>query len=354
MSQKKRVELYDVLRVIAIILVVLGHSQYYDIGQFGSAITYQLPSDINSAWNDKILAWFRSLSGWVYSFHMPLFFMLSGAVLRLKPMVKFDDFIISKAKRLLMPYFAAGVFFMIPIKRLSDFYTSDNLWTGISIFLSYGQTGHLWFLITLFWCMLVFYMIHKINEQYLGDYDTNLILISLLLYLVGNDLINFDFFGFKSTFSYLIWFNIGYVFENVRKNIDLNISVYEGIGICIILGSLEYFDWERNYFNIFFKIICGSIFILSISYVISKFYHKIIETKIFKIMLEYSFMVYLLHDSLNYFVLKIWFNYGFLHTVWGCYMYSFMRFFGLYTICILIAILLKRIRLVVMRKYQFI
>ena len=59
----------------------------------------------------------RLLSGYVYKFHMPLFFMLSGAVLALKALKDFDSFMKSKIIRLLIPYFVCGLGFMLPVEQ---------------------------------------------------------------------------------------------------------------------------------------------------------------------------------------------------------------------------------------------
>lgn len=56
-TEKKRIDWVDMLKGIAIICVIIGHRTWSDYGA--------LPCMLKS---------------WIYSFHMPLFFFLSGFV----------------------------------------------------------------------------------------------------------------------------------------------------------------------------------------------------------------------------------------------------------------------------------
>lgn len=73
----KRIEWIDVAKALAIILVGIGH--------------YNCP---------------RGLQIWIYSFHMPLFFILSGVTLDIKK-YKFVKFVKRKAKAFLVPWLMA-------------------------------------------------------------------------------------------------------------------------------------------------------------------------------------------------------------------------------------------------------
>lgn len=73
--KKVRLEYIDILKGIGIVLVVLGH----------------ITKD-------------RELFQFIYAFHMPLFFIVSGYFLHEK-----KNFIISQAKSLLIPYFVFGI-----------------------------------------------------------------------------------------------------------------------------------------------------------------------------------------------------------------------------------------------------
>ena len=158
---KSRNIVYDWLRVIATLMVLIGHSSYIKIHTKLGGVDYVLPENISTVYYSLPFLLFRKLSGAVYGFHMPLFFMLSGAVLALKDDKDFDSFISSKIKRFIIPYLACGLGFMLPVKYLGNFYTSDNFIDAVKSFLVGGESGHLWFLASLFWCTVIFSMIRR-------------------------------------------------------------------------------------------------------------------------------------------------------------------------------------------------
>ena len=149
---------YDWLRLIATLFVVIGHSSYLSIHSHLGGVDYILPEDIHPVYYSLLFRIIRKIVGFVSSFHMPLFFMLSGAVLALKDYRTFDTFAEAKFKRLIIPYFLYGLGFMLPVKCLGNFYNADNFAEIIKSFLKVegGESGHLWFLPALFWCMMVF------------------------------------------------------------------------------------------------------------------------------------------------------------------------------------------------------
>lgn len=102
-------------------------------------------------------------------------------------------FIKSKIKRLLVPLFAAGFFFMLPIKFLGNFYTFNGM---IQAILSYwrggleADDGHLWFLAALFWCLIIFGTLIQLLKKYiLKMHLYRLLSVLLLLHLHQNTLL---------------------------------------------------------------------------------------------------------------------------------------------------------------------
>ena len=85
---------------------------------------------------------------------VPLFFMLSGAVLALRPLGRFDAVVQSKIKRLIIPYFVYGWLFMLPVKYIGHFYSRESVLQAMQGLLSGQDAGHLWFLTALFWCLI--------------------------------------------------------------------------------------------------------------------------------------------------------------------------------------------------------
>ena len=135
---KQRVEYIDILKGLGIILVVLGH--------------VTLNSD---------------LYHFIYAFHMPLFFIVSGMFLHDKP-----RFIRKQAKSLLIPYLSFGfltyVYWWLVESRFRELPIGETFFSQfVNLFVPTG-TQHcnvvLWFLPCLFLaCVTCNYLNSKIN-----------------------------------------------------------------------------------------------------------------------------------------------------------------------------------------------
>lgn len=118
---------YDLLRIIAILFVVLGHSAWIDsAGEYG-ALHYQLPANLAPAYNSWLLTAQRYLVGWIYGFHMPLFFILSGAVYGISDRYNFDTLCWKKIKRLFIPFWIYCLGFTIPVMWMANFYDNSTV-----------------------------------------------------------------------------------------------------------------------------------------------------------------------------------------------------------------------------------
>jgi len=127
-----RLKYLDVAKGIGILLVIIGHC-------IPDAST---PSGIS----EPI---FAAMFKVIYSFHMPLFFFISGFLTR--PMNNRRELLKKRAQRLLVPYFFVGLTYL-PFKMLlSNFanapYDLGNLW---KIFFGVNPDGELWFLYAMF------------------------------------------------------------------------------------------------------------------------------------------------------------------------------------------------------------
>ncbi|MBF1103829.1 MAG: acyltransferase family protein, partial [Solobacterium sp.] len=216
-KKNTRVELYDWIRVIATIFVVIGHAAYLKIVTANGGINYILPSQLSPTYNGFLLSSFRFLAIWVYTFHMPLFFFLSGAVLGLKPIGKLFSFIKSKIHRLIIPYLLVALFFMFPIKYLGNFYTSIGLSKAIiSFFSGFGGSdeGHLWFLIALFWCLIIFVCITKILDKLHSNHPIIILFICIIVSQFSIRYITFSFLQISTSLYYIQWLALGYLFES--------------------------------------------------------------------------------------------------------------------------------------------
>lgn len=212
-----RYEHIDVIRGLAILLVVLGHS----IG--------------NEA---------NPLNKFILAFHMPLFFILSGALAKTGHNVNFKTLILKKTRTLLIPQVTLGV-----ITYLYDILIEVFIQGNSSVF-DFNLLGYIlqwWFLIVLFFAEILFYIISKnINLQknkgkllVFGLFFTLTLMIQLYPSKVDGVPLHLDILpmGF-------LFFLLGYYFSNLikskaLKNYDLNGGFLMLIPILMIISNLN-------------------------------------------------------------------------------------------------------------------
>ncbi len=190
---KNRYTEVDIARGIGIFFVVLGHS----IKQTGVSA-----------------GWIRILTYIIYSFHMPLFFCLSGFVsAKILTMGKKERLVYvgSRAKRLLVPYFVIGALY-IPVKlRMSDLavkaFTVSDIW---KILIGENPDVSLWFLYILF-------IIELICALVVNTYNFRSIWYGSFFLSVAVYWANFDIRTPKYLFFFLMGIWVRLKFEDCRK-----------------------------------------------------------------------------------------------------------------------------------------
>lgn len=75
---------YDWLRVVLVILVVIGHATYLDIKTPFGSIYYAILMQENGVDTSLFYKLANALTGFIYSFYMPVFIALSGCLFALK------------------------------------------------------------------------------------------------------------------------------------------------------------------------------------------------------------------------------------------------------------------------------
>lgn len=132
--QLKRIGYIDAAKGLGIILIVLGHSQLPQI-----------------------------IIDWIFSFHVPLFFIISGFFMRKKSII---DEVKSGGKSLLLPFFIVCLLY-----GLKDIYYLPEIhYNSISVFINrllqlsgYGIIG-MWFLPALFLCRIYYQLLATLNR----------------------------------------------------------------------------------------------------------------------------------------------------------------------------------------------
>lgn len=136
---KRRIEWIDVAKGIGIILVIMGHT---------IALRY---------------------SKWIYSFHMPLFFFLSGLVYNSTKFTSYGSFFRSKIEQIILPwliFFMLGCLFTLVIPPWRNQLTLNNFLLDLYTTNTNSiQNSSIWYLVCFFVMLNVFYFFNKIKRS---------------------------------------------------------------------------------------------------------------------------------------------------------------------------------------------
>lgn len=254
-----RIEVFDIAKGIGILLMVMGHTG------FGTDF-------------DKI----------IHTFHMPLFFFISGYFYRPEKNTDLKKYLIHQINVLLVPYIIFAVFYEI----LHYIYVGE--WSLSYFLLSIVSSNHnridvagaLWFLLTLFSAKIVYSIL----------YHRFLNLLELTIYVCVISFLAMTFRKFDiylplcldSSLSMLIIIHIGYLLYHFRdKGLILKISTLR-LWLLIALLALFFLSGfandgvlvRRNRYGIevlyLISCLCGIILTMNVSHLLTRPGHKIL------------------------------------------------------------------------------
>lgn len=154
---RHRIEYLDITKGILIFLVVLGHL---------------MPEE-------------EILHIWIYSFHIPAFFIIDGFLLNYRQFEnkEFKTIVLSGIKYLIIPYVIYCIPLLVARWAASEF-DLDNLYFQIIDMASMCGIGAMWFLPCLFFARLLFYGVKYITRKF--DLKRFTILISILCIFISS------------------------------------------------------------------------------------------------------------------------------------------------------------------------
>ena len=275
------------LRAFAIIIVVLGHS----------IILY----DPSWTWyvQGQECPYFAGLKQIINVVQMPLFFSLSGYLFYYTiQKYSFTQILRKKAKRLLIPYFIIGFFWMDPIKILLKVPHHDNIVNLIKEQIIGNMNGHLWFLYTLFALFLAFKLLYtfKIIGNKKISYD-----ILIIVCLILCNIFNGAFGSFANIASYAIFFYLAF-FMNERASTLSNINKLGRVIIMISVLIIIAYLLDIIPFKLY-KCLIACAFILIIYRLDFK---SISDNSILNKISNCSFGIYLFHSPMIYITCTYW------------------------------------------------
>lgn len=256
---KERIHWIDIAKGIAILCVFIGH-------------TVSTPSQISS---------------FIYFFHMPAFFFLSGYCFSNRR--KHGAFIINKLKTVVLPIFTLGLPGTVIIGLMLQFIKGEAVdwkWTFLTPFVQYGEHSLLWYLAALFVALNLFYGLTKLFKDKLLP----LVIASLVLGLASFCFIKFV--GTKLPWSVdtalvaLPFIAAGYYIKKseITEKFNRVTVLLISFVICAVAGVLntEFFEGTEMHTNTYGNILlfyisatAGCIMVMSASMLIKK--SKVLE-----------------------------------------------------------------------------
>lgn len=347
---------YEILRVVLVMLVVIGHATYYTIKTPFGGIFYTDMMINNNIQDTYFHTLVSLLTNWIYTFHMPAFFALSGTILALqiknKGCINFKKFFIKKFKRLIVPLIFVWFFWNIPIKLVSGYYMYVNMeWKYILLQIFFPYNVYLWFLEALFISTLIIYVVFKYikENQYRFLFITFLWIIGCFLEkLLG------EYNPLGNPLKYVIWLWIGMYIENfVEKIKEWKISnIFLGVLIIIIQFFLWYELKDVKYINYICLNTLYPLLMIIALYIMINYYEKSLYEYKYRILSisTYSYGIYLYAEPLNYTIIYYFVTLFGINSL-GSEYYAFILYFARIIISVSVAIIIIKIFKILNLKY---
>lgn len=235
--QKKRLEFVDYAKGIGIILVVLGHTRF---------------------------PYARNI---IYSFHMPLFFILSGYLFQdSKLEVRFLEYLIKKLKGLYLPFLEFSIFylllnnFFVSIDFLPSVYRYEGtqflkVLMGNLFFLSDSQfSGTFWFIRNLFAIEILMFFLYKICHLNVINRKKAFFFLTICIFLIIGYICSKKRIipTLANIYVGMAFFLVGYLVRNKIPNVlECRNLLYLGLFAIFMTGPFLKVDMVVNYYSNF-------------------------------------------------------------------------------------------------------
>ncbi len=202
----------DQIKALLVMLVIIGHAIQYNYINFDQNYLFKF----------------------IYMFHMPLFAFISGYLQNVNSL----DKVVKYGKILLIPFVTWGL--------ILNYNQSENI-LDIVIFLLKESDNSLWYLLVIYQCMIIEYIIKDINKNLLLYLSG--VIFSYLIILFTHFFIKFDYFGIKQLIFIYPFYFIGRISFLYLKRIKWFIEKYLHLLVInsIMLIIIFIFIWERQY-----------------------------------------------------------------------------------------------------------
>ncbi len=290
--KQKRLLWVDYAKGIGIFLVVVGHVLR---GLINSSIIPNSPT-------------LEFIDRWIYAFHMPLFFFLSGLFIQRSLSKPFKKFILDKLYVIAYPYFVWSIF-QSTLQLIASNYTNNSLSLTDIWKIVYQPQMQFWFLYTLFVIVLLYGVLYKLKVTptvffaiSVGVYCLHVLDVSFgpwgILYLarrhavylalgiiIGNYIGHYDLLAAKNRLSHLILWSIalgGYLALGIATNLRITeniatvplvaaVGIFASVVLANILANLNILPFLSRWGTLSLEIfVAHSIFASVLRIVLSK------------------------------------------------------------------------------------
>lgn len=244
-SYSKRVEWIDACKGLAIILVVFGH-----------------------CWSREVKVFL-----WIYSFHLPIFFMLAGYLIATKGTSFSKEIIVRKVKRLLIPYFTFSFLILLMIgtlKILGGMPVRELISGEMKSILGFRANMSTWFLACIFIseCIFLFALKQIQMKRYLHISWIVICIAAVFCIETNTGLI----FVLRRSLLGVIWMEIGcliYHFHQRKYRISrfiIAVAFLINIVLCAYNGRVNMMFLEFGKSKVIFLVIgiLGSVTVMEI------------------------------------------------------------------------------------------
>lgn len=275
---------YTTLKTFTLILVVFAHITRMYTG-YGAI---SMPKN-------SILTY---VTEFIYLFHMPLFMFLSGAIykscINAGKYNKFGSFILTKIKRLAVPFIVFGLFYVAPVMLLLKITAMSPIEYIVKGLLLGKDTRHLWFLYSLFQFFVVIQLLKPTLQKW-NCAKYILFIGSVLLYLANGHV--YSWLGMKHFFTYFCFFVAGYIFEDLRDSLQgyLDKFWYCGFILFLIMGIIF-----SSFSGIICSLLCAFLGIAACILLSGHFSEPLKNIALFQSIQGTSMGIYLFHPMLIY------------------------------------------------------
>lgn len=258
--------------------------------------------------------------------------------------IDYLPFIYSKIKRLIIPFLFILSVWVVPVHIY--FYGFEPS-TILHRFVLGESPNQLWFLLMLFWIFVLFWPI----SDYARKHPIGGTLIVLLFMLIGMGLIFVpNIYVFRTGLQYVLFFWIGFLIRQYGSGLLMKIPsmVYIAVDIILFIVYEQLRQMSGIIFTILFMGLAVVIHLVGalMAFVLLQRFVSKMETngKMFSFLAKHSMAVYLVHQQVIYFVIKMtnWFEF---EKRWGAFAQVVINFLVAMGVSLLFATLMSKTKI---------